>query len=634
MDKEPLSIGKKFLKLAEKYPLGLLMGLQIILLLIAFNKSLLHPHEYMLCNYNDGMRQYFFYQSVVEQDPELGWSKVYSMGYPYGEYVFFTDATPLLAWSFKFISSYLWDLSGKSIYLFNLFILFGHLLSSFFLFRILRRLKIQHIYSLFFALFLPWLGIEFFKITQGHLNLSISWPLLGAIYLLGKAYDLIQIEKINKRELGKWMLSMSVFLLIIGLIHLYWLAMAAFASGIFFLGALIVSRKEKQKIISTSLSLGIGVILPTIFLLMMIRLSDGYFDARLPHGEGYGWEHWVLQFEGLFSSHAHNSIPFVFEDSKLYYFGSFAYLGNFALYAFLFLLIELGVRKNIRKEWLSIFRAEGNRPFLFLLIISAFFSLMISLGENIYLQRLDLTFTNYLNPFYYLHLISDRITQFRDVSRFSFIVFWVFNILMIYSFSLRLKLEDKRWMKVVLPLIFLSLVLVDTFDSIALARKEMNRPNLLAQGADAQIQALADQINAADYQAIIPIPYNHEGAGDNHYVIDGFDDFLTNAMQLQSWTGIPLMSAKFARGNFQHAQSLLSLFNEERVADDLLQHLEEIPVLVLYNTDFYNGKRELRGNQLEPAWSILQNSHKIIEKYEMKEIARKGPFILYKGYIP
>lgn len=631
MEKE--SLGKKFLNLSEKYPIGILFGLQLMLLLIAFNKTLLHPHDYMLCNYNDGMRQYFFYQSVVEQDPEMGWTKVYSMGYPYGEYVFFTDATPLLTWSLKFFSTYFVDLSGKSIYLFNLFILLGHVLSSLFLFRILRRLKIQQIYCLFFALFLPWLGIEFFKITQGHLNLSISWPLLGTIYLLGKAHDLIQGESSNKKELGKWMLSMASFLLTIGLIHLYWLAMAAFAAGVFFLGLLLFSRKEKQKLISTGLSLGLGVILPTIFLLLMIRLSDGYFDARLPHGEGYGWEHWVLQFEGLFSSHAHNSIPFVFEDSKLYYFGSFAYLGNFALYAFLFLLVEMGVRKNLRKAWLAKLQEEGNRSFLFLLLISAFFSLMISLGENIYLQRLDWTFTNFLNPFYYLHLISDRITQFRDVSRFSFIVFWVFNILLLYAFTLRLKIEDKKWLKVILPLIFLSLTLVDTFDSISLARKEMNRPNLLAEGADEQVQKLANQINATDYQAIIPIPYNHEGAGDNHYVIDGFDDFLTNAMQLQNWTGIPLMSAKFARGNFQHAQNLQSLFKEEGVSNDLLKELDERPVLILYHADFYNGKRELRGNQLEPAWSILQNSHKIIEKYEMEEVAREGPFILYKGYI-
>ncbi|MEL6251540.1 MAG: hypothetical protein AAFR87_05950 [Bacteroidota bacterium] len=631
MEKKSLRIGKEVLKLSEKYPIQLLLGLQLVLLLIAFNKTLLHPHEYMLCNYNDGMRQYFFYQSVVEQDVELGWGKVYSMGYPYGEYVFFTDATPLIAWSLKFFSTYFYDLSGKSIYFFNLFILFGHLLSSLFLFRILMRLKIQLIYCLFFALFLPWLGIEFFKITQGHLNLSISWPLLGTIYLLGKGFDLILIEQINKRDFGKWILSTLAFLLAIGLIHLYWLAMVAFAAGVFFLGLLLFSQKERQKLMYSVFSLGIAIILPTVFLLLFIRLSDGYFDARLPHGEGYGWEHWVLQFEGLFSSHAHNSIPFVFEDSKLYYFGSFAYLGNFSLYAFLFLLIEMCVRKNIRKVWTNKFREEGNRLFLFLLFISAFFSLMISLGENIYLQRLDWTFTNYLNPFYYLHLISDRITQFRDVSRFSFIVFWVFNILLIYAFSLRLKIEEKIWIKGALPLIFLSFILVDTFDSISLARKEMNRPNLLAQGADEEIQALASQIKAGDYQAFIPIPYNHEGAGDNHYVIDGFDDFLTNTMQLQSWTGIPMMSAKFARGNFQHAQNLQSLFKGEGVSDDLLKELDNRPILIVYNSDFYNGKRELRGNSLEPAWSILQNSHKIIEKYKMQEVARKGSFILYQG---
>ncbi|MEM6806895.1 MAG: hypothetical protein AAF696_36175, partial [Bacteroidota bacterium] len=303
------------------------------------------------------------------------------------------------------------------------------------------------------------------------------------------------------------------------------------------------------------------------------------------------------------------------------------------LYAFLFLLVECIIRKGIRKQIFASMQTEGYSTFFLFLFLAAFFSLMISLGENVSIQRLEWTFTNYLNPFYYLHLISERITQFRDVSRFSFISFWVFNIFIAYLFTLRVKIEEKKWIKVGLPALFLFLMVVDTVDSIRLARKEMNRPNLLAKGADANMQILADQINPQAFQAIIPIPYNHEGAGDNHYVIDGFDDFLTNSMQLQTWTGIPLMSAKFARGNFRHAQNLQSLFKEEEPSQDLLGALDERPILILYNADFYNGERELRGNQLEPAWSILQNSHKIIEKYEMKEIAREGSLILYEGHL-
>ncbi|MEM6803093.1 MAG: hypothetical protein AAF696_16935, partial [Bacteroidota bacterium] len=61
MDRKPLHIGKKIPSILNRYPLGLLMALQCVLLLLAFNKTLLHPNEYMLCNYNDGMRQYFFF---------------------------------------------------------------------------------------------------------------------------------------------------------------------------------------------------------------------------------------------------------------------------------------------------------------------------------------------------------------------------------------------------------------------------------------------------------------------------------------------------------------------------------------------------------------------------------------------
>lgn len=625
------SLFHRFQQVWKAYTLTCILGLQAVLLLVAFPQILLHPEDYMLCNYNDGIRQYFFYQSYVEQAPDQGWTKVQSMGYPYGEYVFFTDATPMLALAIKFISTYLADLSPFGIYIFNLFILLGHFLSSFFLYKILSRLDVQAYLIVLFSLCLPWLGIEFFKITQGHLNLSISWPLLGTIYFLQKIPTLLQEDRKIGR-LHRHSLKMGAFLFVIGLIHLYWIAMAGLLVLVFMFCLLIKQRHYRTDAFRTVNSTALGLVIPVLVLGLLIRVSDGFFEDRLSHGEGYGWEHWVLQFEGLFSSHAHNSIPFVFEDSNLYSFGSFAFLGNFALYAFLILALEFLVHKAIRIHWKKyIGKSTPGRFFLFI-GIATLTSLLISLGETIYIERLNLYLTNYLNPFYYLHLLTDRVTQFRDVSRFSFIVFWFFNILMVYLLNIRLKYEKLSGLNYALGAILMLLCVVDTTDSLRLARKEMNRPNLLNIQASPEIYRLGQKIDPQKYQAIIPIPFNHEGAGDNHYVIDGFDDFLTQTLQFQRATQIPLMSAKFARGNYEHAKAILSMFQgKEEVASELIQNLSEKPVLILYNADFYNGNRELTGNKLEPAWSILQNCHKIIEEYGMQELTREGSFILYEG---
>lgn len=622
-----------FQRLWTKYPLGLLFFIQSIFLFTAFPQILLQPTEYMLCNYNDGMRQYFFYQSYLEQDPELGWAKSKSMGYPYGEYVLFTDATPLLAISLKFFSRYILDISEYGIFLFNLFILFGHFLSSFFLYKILKKLEVDQGLRFFFALCLPWLGIEFFKITQGHLNLSISWPLLGTIYFLQRIMGLVQYSR-SKNRLYIWSSMLGFLLFFIGLIHLYWIVMAALLIGVFIIGLIIIRRQYRTDVFRIVNAGTLCLLVPVLVLGLLVRISDGYFEDRLSHGEGYGWEHWVLQFEGLFTSHAHNTIPFILEDSALYSFGSFAYIGNFALYGILILLLEGLVLKKVRLYWKTTLSRDKQLTFLWLFGIGTFVSLMISLGETLYIQRLDLYITNYLNPFYYLHLLTDRVTQIRDVSRFSFIVFWFSNILLIYLVNLRLKFElPKYWVYGATGMLLLFCV-VDTTDSFRLARKEMNRPNLLNPQADAQIFSLSQKIDPQNYQAMIPIPFNHEGAGDNHYVIDGFDDFLTNSLQFQRATKIPLLSAKFARGNYEHAKRLFSLFGgRQMLSEQLLKDLTNKPILVLYNADFYNGEREIRGNQLEPAWSTLQNCHKIIEEYQMKELAREGNFVLYEWEI-
>ncbi|MEO0468270.1 MAG: hypothetical protein AAF206_01520 [Bacteroidota bacterium] len=606
--------------------LSFVLLVQLILLLYTFRGVVFSPSEHMLCNWNDGMRQYFFYQSYVDQAPELGWSKVYSMGYPFGEYIMFTDCTPLLAVPVKFVSHYIIDLSEAAIPIFNYFIVLGRLLSTLLLILILRRLKVHPILLVVFAVCLPWLNMEILKITQGHLNLSLSWPLLGTIYLAQSAWGQLREPK----ALRKTALRFAVFVMLAGCVHLYWLAMCTVVMGFFLLAVMIKEwRTNRLRMIQTGL---LACILPWIIMGTVVRLHDGYFADRKAHGEGYGWHHWRLNFSGLYTSHEHNSIPFVFENQKLNSHGSYAYLGSFVMFGLLVWLGARLMRGNRRLRLRDMLAEDDEGQFILLLGVGSMVSLMISLGERIPLFNHEYLLTNYLNLFYYIHLFTDRITQFRDVSRFSFVFFWFVNLLAIFFLDRSWKRIGRNWV-IFLGLGLMLLTVIDTRDAIRNGKKWMVRDNVFHPDYESEMDDLIRQINPQDYQAMIPIPYNHEGAGDNHFVIDGFDDLTTATMQFQQWSEIPLMSAKFARGNFQHAQILQSLFTPDSlggISPELMKNLDDRPILVLQQTDFYTGKRELSGNQLQPAWDILNRCHEIIEAKRMTKIATAGPYVLWR----
>ena len=117
----------------------LLLLVQSGLILIAFNKFFAHPLNYMFKNHGDGLKNYFtFYSYLSPNNPSL--VKMDQMNFPFGEYIFYTDNTPLLAIPLKFFSTYVFDISPYSITLFNGLCIFSLLLSTYYLYKILFRL--------------------------------------------------------------------------------------------------------------------------------------------------------------------------------------------------------------------------------------------------------------------------------------------------------------------------------------------------------------------------------------------------------------------------------------------------------------------------------------------------------------
>lgn len=610
------------------YWLVLLLATQSVILFFTFDDMFKEPGQYMFANFYDGMRQYYFFQAYVSQSPDQSWLKVEEVGYPYGEYLLYTDGTPMLAFITRLFSTYVTDISDHAVDVFNYFIILGRLLSTFLIFLILRRLDVKGWRIFFFSIALAWINGEIIKLAGGQMNLSYSWPFLLTIYT---AIRLFQAHEAGRTDY-RGAVSFAVLISLTAFFHLYYLPLTTVVLGFALLAYLIFLWRQHRDIIPV---VGYGLttsVSPWIVVMGLVRLTDGYFADRIPKGEGYGWDRWVFELSGYYSSHRWNSIRFIIEDREIASYGAHAYLGNFALFFAVILLLTYWFKRKYSVSVRYFLRKDAYGPFFRWLGVGALVSIFISLGERIYIWNQTYILNNYLNLFFYLHKITDRITQFRDVSRFGFIGFWWFNLLAIYLYDRWLRTQNATWVRII-ALGLLVMLVIDTKDGFRHAHK-WQRDNLLYNRELSHIDELIEGVDLREYQAALPIPYFHEGVGDNHYAVDGFDDMVTHTFQLQYWGEIPLITSKFARGNQAHGMQLISLLQGDStgqgISPELLASLDRRPILVLYDENFYNGTRELTGNQLQPAWDLLQNCHQIIERYGMKEVKRHGHFRLYR----
>ncbi len=611
----------------------ILLLLQGVVIALTFADMWREPGQHMFCNYHDGMRQYYFFQAYVEQEPGQSWLKVEEVGYPYGEYLLYTDGTPLLAFLTRLVSTYLVDLDDRAIDVYNGFILLGRLLSTYLLYLILTCLGIKPWRVLLFALVLPWINGEFIKLSNGHLNLSYSWPYLLAIYAGLRMYQAHEVEA----RAYHWAIGFAVAISLTAFLHLYWLPLTTIPLGFLLLAYLAHLWRQRRDVLPV---IGYGLtatLSPWLVVLLLVRLTDGYFSARAVGGEGYDWERWVFELSGYHSAYDWHSVRFFFEDRVHISYGWQVYLGNFALFFAVVLLLLYWLRRPYSVSVRQLMYKDRQGSFFRFFMMGALVSLLISLGENIKIWDDTYVVHNYLNLFFYLRkLVSERITQFRDVSRFAYIGWWWFNLLAVFLFDRWLKGQMAIWIRVLSAFLLLLLVL-DGKDMLRQAHKHWVRPNLLYRTDRSDIDELIQGVDLSPYQGALPIPYFHEGAGENRYAVDGFDDMITHTFQLQRWGELPLLTSKFARGNRDHALQLLSLLQGDStgvgISPELLAQLDERPVLILYDENFYNGQRELTGNQLQPAWDLLQNAHRIIERYDMQEIERYGHFRLYRWEI-
>ncbi|WP_200507049.1 hypothetical protein [Adhaeribacter terrigena] len=611
-----------------------LLVLQAVIIFYTFRDVLSTSDEFLLVNSWDGLKNYFTYYAWLKQPETAPFFHFTQHNYPFGETVLYTDNTPLFAALVKVFSRWVFDLTPYALSLHNAFMVAGLAVASLILYRIFRLLRTPQGIAFAAAFFLPWISPQLLRLKLGHYNLSFSWVLLLVVYLLLKLYQHFPDRRKTLQLSG----ALVVTLVLSSFLHMYYLLLNLSFIGFFFLFWFLRCLLKKREINVWVGVLGlINVCIPPALVLAIIRLPDENYHLRRSIAEGYDRLDWKLNLEAFITPYPYNKLKLEFLRYPEIPYESWLYLGGFVLGSFIvwlimMVLLRIGLVKINR---LSEKEPELIKPFLWLFGLSALGCTFIAMGETYAFFGGAFTFTNYFNLFFYIHQFSEVVTQFRVLSRFAWIVFWFCNIAAVYWLGFVWKhYTQPVWLKLLVVPGLLLLLAIDMRDM----RKHISKvkgENVMSHPKHLQfMRNLAGNLDPQEFQAILPIPFYHEGSEDYDISLFPDDAFYRGSIQLSEVTGLPIMASKLSRTPPVQVQHFLSIFLALKPDTALTNRLNAKPVLVLYNRAYYNGQNNFYQDlKREPALSAYKKGKNLSAEKGWEMLAQQGDYVLYKAYL-
>lgn len=607
---------------------GLLLSalvLQTLLIFRAFGPLLTEPGQHLLVTGYDGLKNYFTFQAYLQQPAAAGFAWFGKMNYPFGEYIFYTDNTPLLAVLVRLWSRYVHNVTPYGLDIYHGLLLLGMLISTGLLVSILRRLLHHWLLVVVFAVLLPWLNPQLGRLVFGHFNLSYSFVILLAIWGLLRLYDKVQAGQ----PVGRLVASLIAAFTLIAFLHLYYLPLLGLLTASFFGTWRLPKGRWRQQpklaLVGAALS---G--LPLLISLAIIRSIDAFYKLRLADPTGFNYPAWKLQVSALVQRYSYQNVHFFIEPVTPVSQESQAYLGAFALFGLTAALVAWLAARPATQRWWAAWSLTPERRFLGLLGIAALVGLLGSVGTVYDIG--DFHITNYLSPFFYLRKLTDNASHFRTVARFSWPFFWFVNLFVLVGLDnwLRNGRPTFRW---VLAAALVLLAYLDTRDTIKFYRHSLQPNTLTNKEFQAEVDPLLGGIQPEAYQAILPVPFFHVGSEDMDLTLDDDDAHSRHSYQLGLRTNLPLMATKLSRTPPEHARLLRTIFDATGPAPELRKQLlaNGKPILVLYDQSYYDGTNDLAGRQTNPyAKKLVEAGAAFPANQHLTLLAESGKLRLYR----
>jgi len=390
-----------------KYPY-LIVGITLLAFcLLSFPQFFKNGFDGSFNNITDGLKNnYTLLRFVTEPIGPKGIFYFDFFQYPYGDYVYTTDNTPLYSLVMRWIHHYVTPIDACIIPGFNSIMISNIITCGLLLYYLCARILPSKAWATGLAIILPVTLEQLLRLPKGIGNLSLSSLFVFSFIL---CYWYTQSAHSRKKSL---LLLLSMFLtnLFGFLIHGYYLPILC----IIFFTFLLIHHIKSLDIPVKPLPLLRPFLLITLIGLSafwLMQATDGYFSIRQKFAQGYDAGDQKLALSYLYQSFPFSSINF---PVRVNTYGSFAephmYMGH-AFWALLFLTVIIALFNTLfRRKLFRAFYTLAKDKYLAPVAVVLFFSLVTSLGKSLYNQGIILSPAPLFNiegaPLYFIHYFA------------------------------------------------------------------------------------------------------------------------------------------------------------------------------------------------------------------------------------
>lgn len=518
-----------------------LLSVAIALLFVAYfySDALFSPNAFLFSAWGDGIKNYFSYLYHIQHDSS--WWYTRSMNFPYGELLLYTDGQPVLAWSFRILTSVFPFLSDYALAYLNLWMLGSLALSYVLNFLVLKRLHLSYFAAYAFALGITFLQPQLFRFV-GHFGLSYACLIPLAFYLLlgldkhGKKSSLIALLIIN---------FLSFFLHpYLGLI--FSVCILLFSSNALIFGS--IKKKYVQLVLGT---------FAVIFLYLLItKLSDTH-SGRTP--DPFGFFHYRAQLKTLLLPHHPPLKPIIESYVKIggQEWEAWAYFGLTTVIALLSLLVLwfVKIKRKIKR------RANLQNRLAF----TGIFAMLIALAVPF---TLGLEFlVEYLGP----------LKQFRSLGRFAWIAFYAFNYLVAYKLYVLFRYHQPKKRGIFASLFIILPLVIMVWEGLPYHREV----SAAIQSSPNYFLEKPAPIPFENFDAVMGIPLQVHGS--ENFDLPG--ESATNAkVFLTSYqSALPIYGGSWGRASVDEARKLVQSMGPDFYPKEVKPDIETYRFLVVKN---------------------------------------------------
>ncbi|HZG01162.1 MAG TPA: hypothetical protein VEY71_09170, partial [Chitinophagales bacterium] len=576
----------------------ILLAAHVVLCLVAFNKAWTRPDNFLFHNEGDPMKNYFIMDSYLAHDSPKGALHYAYMNYPFGDYVYFTDNTPVFGWVIKLFSRYLFDITPYWLHLFHLLVPLNILLVAWMTWHLANRFLLQQWLRVLVMLAVPWINPQVARI-QTTSNLSYAALIVAVVFLLVRIYD----NRHNLRSLWKYWIAVFTLTAFGFYVHGYYVALIAAPLCAFHAFWLLLPDKTALRVKL------IGLVAPLLAVgldYLVVTLTDDQKQFRSPASTGYDWIEWKMQVMGLFTPYMWNGVRFFFESQRWINYESHTYLSAFVLFGVLLLGAWLWYKRAFRPVMKQALVHANGGKLLVLLFLAGAFSLVLSYGNKTVWLEEGLEFQNIASPFYWLYEHVPIIGQFRALGRFA----WIFFIPTFFIVARLLEIMMRRWPQSrylnAIAIVLLLMLVKDTYDMVRHLNNAVQKQNPLRAEA---IQVVpTGTIDASQYQCILPLPVYTSGADVYGLILDPPNNWMTFTLQLSKKTDLPLMAFMLNRTPVYQAEALLRTIANYKMDSVIAPRLNPKPVLVVEYKPVINNPDSFVPTRDEPGRTVTKRS--------------------------